>query len=83
MRGGSESQFDGDVILFVEKNPDYRESYVYANKNRYQDKPLHELHFNIFLGQLNENHSELNITETEDNREDFNEVVVFCEIIEL
>ncbi|WP_299681147.1 zincin-like metallopeptidase domain-containing protein [uncultured Tenacibaculum sp.] len=53
MRGGSESQFDGDVILFVEKNPDYRLSYVYADKNRYQNRPLNELEFNIYRGELN------------------------------
>ncbi|MDO5609117.1 MAG: hypothetical protein Q4G08_11750, partial [Capnocytophaga sp.] len=35
MRGGSKSQFDGDIILFTESFPDYKENYVYPDKNRY------------------------------------------------
>ena len=38
MRGGSKSQFDADIVLFTEKKTDYRENYVYADKNRYQDQ---------------------------------------------
>ena len=34
MRGGSKAAFDGDQILKIEKNEDYRENKVYANKNR-------------------------------------------------
>lgn len=52
MRGGSKSQFDGDVILRMEKAEDYRNSYVYANKNRYQDIPLDSLKYNIFTKSL-------------------------------
>ncbi len=40
MRGGSDSEFDGDVILQVEKpTDDYRDNYLIARKNRYNDKP--------------------------------------------
>ncbi|MDL2143579.1 zincin-like metallopeptidase domain-containing protein [Flavobacterium tructae] len=52
MRGGSKSQFDGDVVLFTEKMPNYKENYIWADKNRYQDKPLDELKFNIFSKKL-------------------------------
>lgn len=50
MRGGSKSQFDGDCIAFIEKNDNYKENFVYWDKNRYQDKP--ELKYNIFSGKL-------------------------------
>ncbi|AOZ99585.1 zincin-like metallopeptidase domain-containing protein [Flavobacterium commune] len=52
MRGGSSSQFDGDVILFVEKFPDFKDNYVYADKNRYQNRSLDELHYNIATAKL-------------------------------
>lgn len=51
MRGGSKAAFDGDQILKVAKDSeDYRENYVYANKNRYNDAP--DLKFNIFTRKL-------------------------------
>ncbi|WP_233901696.1 hypothetical protein, partial [Tenacibaculum piscium] len=52
MRGGSKSQFDGDVILFTQKFDDYQENYIYADKNRYQNKNLSDLKYNIFEGVL-------------------------------
>jgi nucleoside-triphosphatase THEP1 len=52
MRGGSKSQFDADVVLFTEKKSDYRENYIYTDKNRYQNKPLDTLKFNIFNKKL-------------------------------
>ncbi|MBS7231734.1 hypothetical protein KHA90_11920 [Flavobacterium psychroterrae] len=52
MRGGSKSQFDADVVLFTEKMSNYKENYIWADKNRYQDKPLDELKFNIFSKKL-------------------------------
>lgn len=52
MRGGSKSQFDGDVILMTNAFADYRQNYVFANKNRYQNKPLDGLHYTIFDGKL-------------------------------
>jgi antirestriction protein ArdC/nucleoside-triphosphatase THEP1 len=52
MRGGSKSQFDADVVLFTEKKADYRENYIWADKNRYQNKPLDTLKFNIFNKKL-------------------------------
>ena len=48
MRGGSKSQFDGDIILFTETFPDYRENYVYPDKNRYNKRPATELQYNIY-----------------------------------
>ena len=35
MRGGSQAQFDGDIILKIDKRPDFRENEVYYDKNRY------------------------------------------------
>lgn len=53
MRGGSKAAFDGDQILKVFKDPeDYRNNYVFANKNRYNDAP--DLKLNIFTGKLME-----------------------------
>lgn len=52
MRGGSKAAFDGDIILKMDKAPDYKDSYVYANKNRYQNKPLDSLKYNIFTKSL-------------------------------
>lgn len=55
MRGGSKSQFDGDVILQIEKQPDYKNNFVFANKNRYQRNNLDDLKFNIFSKKLQTN----------------------------
>lgn len=52
MRGGSKSQFDADIVLFTQKEQDYRNNYVWADKNRYQDKPLDQLKFNIYNGKM-------------------------------
>jgi antirestriction protein ArdC len=59
MRGGSKSQFDADIVLFTEKMADYRDNYIYADKNRYQNKPLDGLKFNIFNKKLVQNESEV------------------------
>lgn len=48
MRGGSKSQYDGDIILFTETFPDYRENYVYPDKNRYNKIPATELQYSIY-----------------------------------
>ena len=48
MRGGSKSQYDGDIILFTETFPDYRENYVYPDKNRYNKRPATELQYSIY-----------------------------------
>lgn len=58
MRGGSSSQFDGDIILFVEKFADFADNYVYADKNRYQNRSLEDLHYNIASAKLIENQPE-------------------------
>ena len=52
MRGGSKSAFDGDCIFYVEKSPDFKKHYVYTDKNRYQNRNLEELHYNIYTGKL-------------------------------
>ncbi len=52
MRGGADSQFDGDVILFTEKCPDYKHSYIYPDKNRYNMTPTDQLKFNIYSGKM-------------------------------
>ena len=48
MRGGSKSQYDGDIILFTETFPDYRENYVFPDKNRYNKRPATELQYSIY-----------------------------------
>ena len=52
MRGGSKSQFDGDIICFVKKEANYMDNYCWMDKNRYQDKNLEDLKFNIYSGKL-------------------------------
>ncbi len=52
MRGGSKSQFDGDVICFVQKESNYQDNYCWMDKNRYQKKNLEDLKYNIFKGKL-------------------------------
>jgi antirestriction protein ArdC len=48
MRGGSKSQFDVDIVLLTEKFDDYRENYIYPDKNRYNSIPPSELKFSIY-----------------------------------
>lgn len=48
MRGGSKSQYDGDIILFTETFPNYRENYVFPDKNRYNKRPATELQYSIY-----------------------------------
>ncbi|WP_121667285.1 zincin-like metallopeptidase domain-containing protein [Mesonia aquimarina] len=52
MRGGSKSQFDVDIVLETEKFDDYKENYVYANKNRYNNIPANELKFSIYYRKM-------------------------------
>ncbi|ATA67261.1 hypothetical protein CGC48_00690 [Capnocytophaga cynodegmi] len=52
MKGGSSSQYDGDIILFTEKFPNYQENYVYPDKNRYNPIPADQLKYNIFQQRL-------------------------------
>ncbi|WP_281238164.1 zincin-like metallopeptidase domain-containing protein [Flavobacterium praedii] len=71
MRGGSKSQFDADIVLFTEKKDDYRENYIYADKNRYQNKPLDGLKFNIFNKKLQGNTPETTGEPTEKRKLSF------------
>ena len=52
MRGGSASQFDGDIIQFVEKHDEFAKNYVYNDKNRYQDRDISKLKYLIASGKL-------------------------------
>lgn len=52
MRGGAKAAFDGDIILEVVKDEDFRKSYLRARKNRYQNKPLHEIGYNFYDQKL-------------------------------
>ncbi|WP_323027998.1 zincin-like metallopeptidase domain-containing protein [Gelidibacter japonicus] len=52
MRGGSKAGFDGDIILEIVKADDYRDSYVIARKNRYQDTPLNEIGYNFYIQKV-------------------------------
>lgn len=78
MRGGSKSQFDADIVLFTKKESDYRDNYVYTDKNRYQKKPLDSLHFNIFSGKLvAENTTEANPEQIETALNQINKLLSF------
>ncbi len=48
MRGGSKSQFDVDIVLLTEKFEDYKENYIYTDKNRYNNLPASDLKYNIY-----------------------------------
>ncbi len=52
MRGGSKASFDGDIILEIESKADFRESYLTARKNRYQNRPLNTIGYNIYYRQM-------------------------------
>ena len=52
MRGGSKSQFDGDIILFTKTFDEPKENFVYPSKNRYNALPLSELKYSVFYQQL-------------------------------
>jgi len=49
MRGGAEAQFDGDVILKINKTDDFKQNYVYYDKNRYV---IDDFKWNIFYKKL-------------------------------
>ena len=49
MRGGSQAQFDGDIILKIAKHPDFRQNEVYYDKNRYM---IDNYRWNISKKQL-------------------------------
>ena len=49
MRGGSRAQFDGDIILKIDKFPDFSKNYVYYDKNRYM---IDDYVWNVYLGDI-------------------------------
>ena len=48
MRGGTTSEFDGDIILYTQVFPDYRENYIYPSKNRYNSTPSEQLRYSVY-----------------------------------
>lgn len=52
MRGGSKSEFDGDIILLTHVAPDYRENYIYPSKNRYNALPATALRYSTYFQQM-------------------------------
>ena len=52
MRGGSKSEFDGDIILLTHVAPDYRENYIYPSKNRYNALPATQLRYSTYFQQM-------------------------------
>ena len=52
MRGGSNAQFDGDIILKIVKEEDFKDNYVIADKNRYQNGDIHEIKYSIYYKKL-------------------------------
>lgn len=52
MRGGAKAQFDGDIIMKVDKGDDFKQNIVYHDKNRYQNKDLTRLNYNIYSQRL-------------------------------
>ena len=52
MRGGTTSEFDGDIILYTQVFSDYRENYIYPSKNRYNSTPSEQLRYSVYHQQL-------------------------------
>lgn len=52
MRGGTTSEFDGDIILYTQVFPDYRENYIFPSKNRYNSTPREQLRYSVYHQQL-------------------------------
>ena len=48
MRGSAKSQFDGDIIIKIEKGETFRQNEVFHDKNHYQNKDLSLLRYNIY-----------------------------------
>lgn len=72
MRGGSKSQFDGDIICFIEKEDNYQDNYCYWDKNRYQNANPGKLQFNIFDGKLVQDNLLIEDEITNEIEHDFN-----------
>lgn len=52
MRGAAKSQFDGDIIMKIDKGDDYKQNEVYHDKNHYQNKDLSRLRYYIYSQYL-------------------------------
>ncbi|MDT0689383.1 zincin-like metallopeptidase domain-containing protein [Salegentibacter sp. F188] len=63
MRGGSKSQFDVDIVLFTEKFDNYKENYIYPDKNRYNSIPPSELKFSIYNRALISNETTADVSD--------------------
>jgi len=46
------TQFDGDIILKIKKSENFKENYCVADKNRYQNKDIHTLKYNVFYKRM-------------------------------
>ena len=47
MRGGSDAQYDGDIISFIKKETQFKDNYIYHDKNRFATQPIHTTNYNI------------------------------------
>ena len=48
MRGGAKNEFDGDIILKVNVNKDFKQNFVYNEKNRYNQLSLIDLKYSPY-----------------------------------
>lgn len=67
MRGGSKSQFDVDIVLLTEKFDDYKQNYIYTDKNRYNHIPASHLKYNIYQRKMLPIEGETNNAYAEEN----------------
>ncbi len=68
MRGGSKSQFDGDIIGKINVELDYKNNTAYWSKNRYCNANLSEHKFNIFSKKMVELPKPIEQTTTTQNK---------------
>lgn len=52
MRGGTDAQFDGDIITFIEKGETFADNYAYHDKNRYAVEAISGLKYNVASKKL-------------------------------
>lgn len=66
MRGGAASQFDGDIIMKLEKSESgsFKENFAFHDKNRYQSIELDKLKFNTYTHKLIKPKTEVKPTKT-------------------
>lgn len=62
-KGGSEVVFDGDIIIKMQREPEFINNYAFFDKNRYTLMPLEQIRYNIAGGYVY-NPCENDLTET-------------------